>query len=89
MKWEQKNGFPAYYLFMNFRDLWVRSIVNITSNSDKYSDLSNETSTVSNVSAETHMSLCERETVVRACPGIEARSLLNVKAIIIFAIANL
>ena len=46
---------------MNFRDLWVRSIVNITSNSDKYSDLSNETSTVRNVSAETHMSLCERK----------------------------
>ena len=44
---------------MNFRDLGARSIVNITSNSDKYSDLSNETNKVRNVRAETHMSLCE------------------------------
>ena len=35
----------------------MRYIVNITSNSDKFSDLSNETSTVWNVSAETHLRL--------------------------------
>jgi len=51
-QWSQeKNGYHVFYLSMNFRDLWLRSIVNITSNSYKYSDLGNETSTVRDVSA--------------------------------------